>query len=65
MIITPTPRPAAINVCWGEALQTFWMRSGAMNVRAKKPITTLGMPASTSMAGFSTRRAFGGAYSLR
>ena len=65
MIITPTPTPAAIIVCCGVPSQIFWMSSGAMKVSAKKPMTTLGMPASTSMAGFNTLRTLGFAYSLR
>ena len=65
MIMTPTPTPAAIIVCWGDSDQMFWMMFGAMKVRAKKPITTLGMPARISMIGLSTRRTFGLAYSLR
>ena len=40
-------------------------RSGVKNVRAKKPKTTVGMPASTSSAGLRMLRTRGLAYSLR
>jgi hypothetical protein len=40
-------------------------RSGVKNVRAKKPNTTVGMPASTSSAGLRMPRTRGAAYSLR
>ena len=39
--------------------------TGVTKVSAKKPKTTVGMPASTSSAGFSVWRTRGGAYSLR
>ena len=38
---------------------------GAITDRAKKPSTTLGMPASTSRVGLRTLRTLGRAYSER
>ena len=46
-------------------VKSRWMISGAMNREAKKPSTTLGMPARTSMIGFSSPRTRGLAYSER
>ena len=42
-----------------------WTIGGLMNVRAKKPRTTLGMPARISRIGLIVRRTFGVAYSDR
>ena len=42
-----------------------WTTFGLMKVRAKKPSTTLGMPARISRIGFTVRRTRGLAYSDR
>ena len=65
MIMMPMTMPAE------RALKT-WMpgkiglrTNSVMNSSAKKPKTTVGMPASTSSVGLSTLRALGLAYSER
>ena len=62
--MTPMTRPAARTL---KVLTPTPMsfRSGVKKVRAKKPNTTVGMPASTSSAGFRNPRTRGAAYSLR
>jgi hypothetical protein len=40
-------------------------KAGVTHRSAKKPYTTVGIPANTSRQGFTVRRTAGGAYSLR
>ena len=56
------PAERTLNV--PTSIPRSWRR-GVKNVRAKKPNTTVGMPASTSSAGLRTLRTRGFAYSLR
>ena len=65
MVRMPTPMPAAMRLNWLAPEKRFWTNSGEITLMAKNPRTTLGMPASTSMPGLSTRRTLGGAYSDR
>ncbi len=61
----PTPMPAAARLNCVAWLTKRWTSSGEMNVRAKNPRTTLGMPARTSRMGLRMRRTRGRAYSDR
>jgi len=65
MIRMPTPRPAASMLNTVACGQTRWTMLGLMNVRAKKPRTTLGMLARISRIGFTKDRVRGEAYSER
>jgi hypothetical protein len=65
IVSTPTARPAE-NRLKSEADGLMpWTMFGLMNRRAKKPRTTLGMPASISRIGLIVRRARACAYSDR
>ncbi len=65
MIMTPMMSPAlrALKIWRSGKMVAF--SSGVINVRAKKPYTMVGTPASTSRAGLSQRRRPTEAYSLR
>ncbi len=64
-IRTPTAIPAARKLLCDASAKIRFTTLGVMNVRAKKPSTTLGMPARTSREGFRILRTFGRAYSER
>ncbi len=61
----PTPMPAASRLNGAALLKNRTTKSGLITVSAKKPSTTLGMPASTSTIGLRKRRVRGRAYSAR
>ena len=60
----PDARPPA-RLKSGALRTAAWITFGLMTVSAKKPRTTLGMPARISRIGFSRRRIRGEAYSDR
>ena len=60
---TPTAIPAARTLNTPTSMPMSWSR-GVKNVRAKKPRTTVGIPASVSSAGLRMLRTRGRAYSL-
>ena len=62
---TPTPIPAASSDPAAGPPKRVLTTLGAIHSRAKKPSTTLGMPARISKIGFSVRRTPGRAYSDR
>ena len=67
MIMTPMTRPAdnALNTPgWSPIGHQSWTM-GLITVSAKKPYTTVGIPARISRNGLMMRRVRGRAYSLR
>ena len=65
IVRTPTATAAAAKLKPLAPGTRAWMMVGLMNVRAKKPRTTLGMPARTSRTGLTTHRTRGLAYYAR
>ena len=61
--MTPTTSPAERTLKTFTPVPRSW-RSGVKNVSAKKPKTTVGMPAKVSSAGLRMLRTRGRAYSL-
>jgi hypothetical protein len=65
MIRIPTPTPATRRLNPAADVKTVCTTFGLMNVRAKKPRTTLGIPARISRMGLIVLRDRGLAYSDR
>ena len=65
MMRTPTPMPEASSEPAAGPLKRVLTTLGAIHSRAKKPRTTLGIPARISKMGLSVRRTRGRAYSDR
>ncbi len=60
-----SPAERALKICGGSPQNHIFCTWGVTKVRAKKPYTTVGMPASTSSVGLRMLRARRVAYSLR
>ena len=65
MVRMPTPMPAARRLKPLAVGKKTWMTLGVITVSAKKPRTTLGMPARISRMGLTMPRVRGPEYSAR